>query len=215
MGRQLVRTICVAGVAVAVAFALLAILLPDGSGAGTYASASAAIALATAVAGFPAGLLAAGLSGVVVASIHLPPAGTLHIDRPEEVAGLLIFLVNGLVVAAVVSLVRRQRAVSVAGSSTPGVRPWTSAAPERPAILVEPLTDRELEVLSLVAAGRSNEGIAGSLFVSVNTVKTHLKNVYGKLGVSSRTQATARALELGLIGAPVLHEADRDEREAA
>jgi LuxR family maltose regulon positive regulatory protein len=65
--------------------------------------------------------------------------------------------------------------------------------------LPEPLSAREAEVLALMAAGESNGEIAGRLFVSVTTVKTHLNNVYRKLGTSSRTRAVARARELGLI----------------
>jgi LuxR family maltose regulon positive regulatory protein len=65
--------------------------------------------------------------------------------------------------------------------------------------LLEPLSDRELDVLYLLADGQTNREIAQALCVSVNTVKTHLKNIYGKLGVSNRRQATAKAEELGLI----------------
>jgi LuxR family transcriptional regulator, maltose regulon positive regulatory protein len=65
--------------------------------------------------------------------------------------------------------------------------------------LPEPLSGRELEVLALMAAGESNGEIARRLFVSVTTVKTHLNNLYRKLGTSSRTRAVARARELGLI----------------
>ena len=63
----------------------------------------------------------------------------------------------------------------------------------------ERLSGREQEVLHLVAAGESNGRIAEELYVSVGTVKTHLNNLYRKLGVRSRTQAVARARELGLI----------------
>ena len=65
--------------------------------------------------------------------------------------------------------------------------------------LSEPLSGRELEVLQLVAAGKSNSRIASELFVSVGTVKTHLNNIYRKLNARSRTQAAARARELDLI----------------
>ena len=65
--------------------------------------------------------------------------------------------------------------------------------------LVEPLSERELELLRLIAAGMTNRTIAESLMVSVNTVKTHARSIYGKLGVHNRTQAAARARELGLI----------------
>ena len=65
--------------------------------------------------------------------------------------------------------------------------------------LSDPLTSRELEVLRLMASGQSNRGISSELFVGVGTVKTHANNIYRKLGAHSRTQATARARELGLI----------------
>jgi LuxR family maltose regulon positive regulatory protein len=78
------------------------------------------------------------------------------------------------------------------------------AATERdatpPAVgLPEPLTGRELEVLVLIAAGKSNRRIAQELFVSVGTVKTHANNLYRKLDAQSRTHALARARELNLI----------------
>jgi LuxR family maltose regulon positive regulatory protein len=62
----------------------------------------------------------------------------------------------------------------------------------------EPLTLREIEILKLVVAGKSNPQIAGLLYLSLNTVKVHLKNIYGKLGVESRTQAVGRYHELKL-----------------
>ncbi|MEZ4869504.1 MAG: LuxR C-terminal-related transcriptional regulator [Caldilineaceae bacterium] len=65
--------------------------------------------------------------------------------------------------------------------------------------LVEPLSERELEILRLVAAGLSNRQLADNLIVTVGTVKKHLNNIYGKLGVASRTQAIARGRELGLL----------------
>jgi len=67
------------------------------------------------------------------------------------------------------------------------------------AALVEPLSDRELDVLRLLAGGQTNQEIANGLYVSVNTVKTHLKNIYGKLGVRSRRKAVAEAKKLGLV----------------
>jgi LuxR family maltose regulon positive regulatory protein len=65
--------------------------------------------------------------------------------------------------------------------------------------LVEPLSARELEVLALIAAGHSNEEIASKLIISVKTAKRHISNIYGKLGVKSRTQAVALARELKLV----------------
>jgi LuxR family maltose regulon positive regulatory protein len=64
---------------------------------------------------------------------------------------------------------------------------------------VEPLSERELQVLRLLAAGSSNPEIAAQLYISLNTVKSHLKNIYGKLGVTRRGQATARARDLHLL----------------
>jgi LuxR family transcriptional regulator, maltose regulon positive regulatory protein len=65
--------------------------------------------------------------------------------------------------------------------------------------LVEPLTERELEVLGLLAAGTPNRAIAKQLVVSLDTVKRHISHLFGKLGVANRTQAVARARELGLL----------------
>jgi LuxR family maltose regulon positive regulatory protein len=69
----------------------------------------------------------------------------------------------------------------------------------RSTLLVEPLTDRELEVLRLLAVGASNEEIAGQLVIAVSTVKRHVSNIFGKVSVSNRTQAVARAREIGLL----------------
>jgi LuxR family maltose regulon positive regulatory protein len=65
--------------------------------------------------------------------------------------------------------------------------------------LVEPLSERECEVLRLVAAGYTNQQIANELVVSLNTVKKHTTHIYGKMGVKNRTQAIAMARELKLI----------------
>ena len=61
------------------------------------------------------------------------------------------------------------------------------------------LTDRELDVLRLLTAGRSNAEMAAELFVEQSTVKTHLIHLYDKLGVHSRTQAVVRARALDLL----------------
>jgi DNA-binding NarL/FixJ family response regulator len=65
--------------------------------------------------------------------------------------------------------------------------------------LVEPLTAREMEVIELMAQGLANKQIALSLSISEHTVKFHLSSLYAKLGVSSRTEAVKRGIELGLI----------------
>lgn len=65
--------------------------------------------------------------------------------------------------------------------------------------LIEPLSERELEILALVAEGFSNHEISGRLFISLSTVKGHNRNIFDKLHVKRRTEAVARARELGLI----------------
>jgi len=78
------------------------------------------------------------------------------------------------------------------------VPPRTLAVGAAPG-LAEPLTDRELEVLRLLAEGRSNQRIAHDLVVALDTVKKHVTHVLGKLGAANRTEAVARARQFGLI----------------
>ena len=65
--------------------------------------------------------------------------------------------------------------------------------------LIEPLSERELEVLRLIAEGLTNQEVASRLYISLSTVKGHAANIFGKLGVNNRTQAVARARSLGLL----------------
>src|SRR5215216_1222052 len=74
-----------------------------------------------------------------------------------------------------------------------------SSATPPTAELPEPLSERELEVLILIAAGKSNRRIAQELFVTAGTVKTHIRSIYRKLDAHSRTQALVRARELNLL----------------
>ena len=87
-------------------------------------------------------------------------------------------------------------------SSDVGVARETAAGARE--TLVEPLSARGREILSLIARGMSNEQAARALRLGTETVKWHLKNVYSKLGVSRRTLAVHRARKLDLLG-------DRDE----
>jgi LuxR family transcriptional regulator, maltose regulon positive regulatory protein len=81
--------------------------------------------------------------------------------------------------------------------------------------LIDPLTNREMEVLRMMAAGRSNPAIAGELVVTLNTVKKHVGHVLGKLGAANRTEAVARARQLALISLPVRPTAGAVGRDAA
>lgn len=65
--------------------------------------------------------------------------------------------------------------------------------------LVEPLSERELEILGVLATGASNREIANKLFITEGTVKNHVTNILGKLGVRDRTQAALKAKDMGLI----------------
>jgi LuxR family maltose regulon positive regulatory protein len=87
----------------------------------------------------------------------------------------------------------------------PSVASADAAVPARSEIriprseMIEPLSERELEVLRLIAEGLSNQEIAHRLFLSVPTVKWHTTHIYGKLGVTNRTQAVTQARALGLL----------------
>ena len=79
-----------------------------------------------------------------------------------------------------------------------GIPPGTGGGAGGPATAFG-LTARELEVLELVAAGRSNREIAGELFISAKTASVHVSNILAKLGVGSRGEAAATAYRLGLF----------------
>jgi DNA-binding NarL/FixJ family response regulator len=77
-----------------------------------------------------------------------------------------------------------------------------TAAPEPQSELVEPLTTREQEILTLAARGLTNKAIGVQLSISDRTVQNHLAHIFGKLGAASRTEAVMRALSLGVIEPP-------------
>lgn len=79
----------------------------------------------------------------------------------------------------------------------------------------EPLSDRELAVLECLVDGSTNREIAQNLHISHNTVKVHLRNIFAKLGVSSRTEATAVALQMGLLSLPGFESSEGDEKAQA
>jgi LuxR family maltose regulon positive regulatory protein len=80
---------------------------------------------------------------------------------------------------------------------------WEQASPPSASVtepdLIEPLSERELQVLQLIAEGLTNAEIASRLFLSLHTIKVHARNIYGKLGVHNRTQAGAKARALGIL----------------
>ncbi len=130
-------------------------------------------------------LLALSRIPVVARALAAPGmVGRLELPHTPRVAG----------VAFLLYLAALLRACGQA-DAVPPRSPAAGAAPG----LAEPLTDRELEVLRLLAAGKSNQRIAHDLVVALDTVKRHVTHLLGKLGAANRTEAAARARQLGLI----------------
>ncbi len=96
---------------------------------------------------------------------------------------------------------RMRGTVDKSSSLSPSPLPpsWAGPPGEDVPRLTEPLSEREIEVLKLIADGLSNQEIASVLIVATSTIKTHIQNIFRKLDVSSRTQAVARARELNLV----------------
>ena len=93
-----------------------------------------------------------------------------------------------------------RRGTATADWSSRSASSWTRATPaSRPAPLLEPLSEREQRVLSYLETMLSTEEIAGELFVSTNTVKSHVKSIYRKLGVTRRRHAVSEARAQRLI----------------
>lgn len=92
-----------------------------------------------------------------------------------------------------------ETAVALAQAELNTPLPPTPASPPPANALVDPLTERELDVLRLLAQGLTNRQIAERLTVVIGTVKAHNNSIYSKLGAGNRVQALARARELGLI----------------
>jgi len=119
----------------------------------------------------------------------------LFLEEGTAVVPLLQAIINRREAAAPLKQYAQQILDACHGYGQASPPPSSGAATD----LVESLTPREMEVLQLVAAGDSNQAIADKLFITVRTVKKHITNILGKLGVNNRTQAAARARELGLI----------------
>jgi ATP/maltotriose-dependent transcriptional regulator MalT len=97
------------------------------------------------------------------------------------------------------SCIRAQQAALLHACGQAGAAPPSRRAAAGLPGMAEPLTDREMEVLRLLAAGRSNQRIAHELVAALDTVKKHVTHLLGKLGAANRTEAGARARQLGLI----------------
>jgi LuxR family maltose regulon positive regulatory protein len=121
----------------------------------------------------------------------------LFADLGPRMAGLLDLLRRQGVAPAYVSQILTAFTTMDTGRSSSGLRP---PAPSRvSSVLSEPLTNRELEVLELMAQRLTNKEIAAQLVISSGTVKLHAHNIYQKLDVNGRRQAVAKATELGIL----------------
>jgi LuxR family maltose regulon positive regulatory protein len=120
------------------------------------------------------------------------------IERAEPEGHVRVFLDEGEPMTALLRLAGKARRGGVGAQRLLQAATATAAPGSAPG-LVEPLSERELEVLRLLPGDLDGPGMAGHLYVSVNTVRTHTKNIYAKLGVNSRRAAVRRAAELGLL----------------
>ncbi len=121
--------------------------------------------------------------------------------RAGAVGYLLKDVLSARLVEAVLAAARGESVLqpSVAAKVLARFAQLPDAPRARPQPLVVPLSERELDVLRLLADGRSNREIAATLFLAEGTVKNHVTNVLGKLGARDRTQAALRARDLGLL----------------
>jgi DNA-binding CsgD family transcriptional regulator len=137
------------------------------------------------------------LGGVLVAALALVEYRFLIVQHSLEIYGgivALIFSAIGIWLGLKLTRTRELVVVREVPVSVAGAFVRNTARQEELGI-----TPRELEILELIAAGLSNREIAGRLFVSENTVKTHSGRLYDKLSARRRTQAVQRAKEAGLI----------------
>lgn len=140
---------------------------------------------------------AAGRADYVRALELAEPEGIIgvFIEQGPSVARPLADLLRESQLGTVDPMYVEQILTGFSKSQPAGPRHEARPAPDA---LIEPLTERELDVLGLMAEGLTYKGIGTRLFISLNTVRFHVKAIYGKLGVNNRTQALARARELGL-----------------
>lgn len=180
-------------------------LLPDAGDRSPYLAFIVAILASALVGGFRPGVYATAISAGLAAALYIEPVGQLWPGQPDDLVRLALYLAQGLLASAVGAALRfmilRHERLLGASSRLRALLHLQRAGARSPLgePLVERLSDRELEVVRLLAIGLRNDEIADTLYVTGNTVKTHLAHAYGKLGVRSRTEAIARCAALGLL----------------
>jgi DNA-binding CsgD family transcriptional regulator len=154
------------------------------------------------------GLVYGLVAALAAFCLHLVSLTPLWLDWGRELVAAVIALAG-----VVVGLRLRERQRDRTAAPTDLLPPAVPAAPKNPAAAAAassapaptdapPLTRSELAILRLLAQGHSNKALARALNVSENTVKTHLANLYAKLGVGRRVDAVLAAQRLGLVGLP-------------
>ncbi len=122
----------------------------------------------------------------------------IFLDEGEPMRQILLEIDHALSREAVSPVEQRRSNIHRLLSAFPAAQ--TAPAPQSSiTTLPEPLSERELEVLRLVGEGYTNQEIASRLYVSLNTIKKHTSNIFGKLGATSRTQAVTLARQLGIL----------------
>jgi NarL family two-component system response regulator LiaR len=144
------------------------------------------------------------VGGLLIVALQYTEYRFVVIEHSIELYGALVailFAVFGIWLG--LRITRRRETIVVkevlAPASGRGAEPVAPFAPNTAQQQSLGVTDRELEILTLIARGLSNREIATQLFVSENTVKTHCSRAFGKLGAARRTQAVKRGKELGLL----------------
>ena len=130
--------------------------------------------------------------------LNLLQAADAGADNSGEVKGAAFAGVRGYIQLLLAAFAGKSVSGTGIGEHS-GSAATALSSPASPSSLYEPLSERELEVLLLVATGKSNAEVAQALVIALSTVKTHTNTIFGKLGVSNRTEAVARARDLQLI----------------
>src|ERR1700684_3594107 len=142
------------------------------------------------------------VGGLLIAILQYTEYRFIVIEHSVELYGALVallFATFGIWLGLRITRRRETMAKEVlpaSGRSSEPALPFSPNAAQQQSLGI---TDRELEILALIARGLSNREIATQLFVSENTVKTHCSRAFDKLGAARRTQAVRRGKELGLL----------------